>query len=229
MRSNGGIIGKTVNTGLNSASGIFGLQEQSLKQRSNTWPISYPFVYLVDSYTSASNSFTVPTSVQAGDLLIYGAYSGSRPSGFSTLAVVGSYGDFHYKIANGTEGGATYTTDSWNNVLLVFRTINATPTLSTSFVTAGPDSFNTVSQSITGTGTYSLVLSLIGHSVGSNNPCEFETASPAFDEVVLSPTNNTYGSKCAIGYFYTDNLISASASKLDGGNNNILALGFLEL
>jgi hypothetical protein len=228
MRSNGGLIGKTVNTSLSSTSGIFDIQEQGLKQRDSIWPVSYPFTYLVDSYTSILNTVTIPTSVQAGDLLIYGAYYGSQPSGFSTLAVLGSYGYFYYKIADGTEGGVTYTTGSWNNILLVFRTVNATPTLSTSFVTDGPLA-SSVSQSITGTGTYSLVLSLIGHSVGTNNPCEFTTASPAFDEVVLSPTNTTFGSKCAIGYLYTKNFTSSSVTKSDGGNNNILALGFLEL
>lgn len=187
------------------------------------------------SSTSSASTITVPNDVVAGDLLVLydravntsGTPTSVVPTGFSVIL-----NNAHetvrrttvsYKIADGTEAGASLTgmdgTSSDNKILLVFSTNGATAAAAYDIAFQATDG-NPTAQVVNASGqtTPLVVLAFIRQVTVTN-----QSFSPTEDGTIVSGQNTAYYK------IYNSSPADVTVDCGDGGNSNALMSFYIQL
>lgn len=189
----------------------------------------------IDTTTSASSSNTLSNKIEYGDLLIliYGGNSitPAAPSGWTAIKIVGASGwdaahGLFYKIADGTEAGASLTTGGNSSIVHVVR--NAGPIASIGTPSTASDISNgnpsAVTASATGISAPAIALGCSSTSFGTPSMYDPLT-TPAFDQ------ENTVNRICAgiTVYDSGETPVDQGADNLDEGAANGISAAIFEV
>lgn len=194
-------------------------------------------VSVQDTATSTAETITAPASIDSGDLLVlldFAEGSGSTPttvlaSGFSSLSNTAfnkKKAILSYKIADGTEDGATLTgmngATSNQKALFQFRPDNPISTVTPSAGDAEGTNGSPASQSIPASGGSVPLVALAAYSTdGAVDP---RTFSPAKDGELNATTLSYLAYK-----IYNSSPADITVNMDDEGGTNILQSIYLEL
>lgn len=221
---------------LQTAKGIWTMDEMAYYRSNNSWPRTTPVVSFKSS-AEGTTSLTLPSGISAGDIIVVynqaetsGGPAPVTPSGYTSIIDAGSGTNyraiFSYKISTGSDSGATVTgmTQTPTIIALVFSTGKTDPIITVNSPVGSVSNSAPASRTVP-SATGSVPLIVLGANRTETPGTIQMTWSPAEDASVPSPK----AGRNVFYKIYSSSPADISISQSDGGFGNILVSFYLSV